>query len=55
LGDDDADMERQICSSFAARWYRAAGVKAFNDAEDADKIAPFQFAVSPAFDVIWRA
>lgn len=52
--DADADMDRQICSALAARYYRAAKLKAFSDTEDADKIAPFQFAVSPAFDVLLR-
>ena len=51
----DSDLDRQICSAFAARYYRAGGLQAFSDTEDADKIAPFQFAVSPVFDVVWRA
>lgn len=51
----DYDPERQICSAFAARWYRAAGVRAFAPHEDADLIAPFQFVTSPAFEEVWRA
>lgn len=50
----DYDPDRQICSAFAARWYRAAGVRAFADHEDADLIAPFQFGTSPAFTEVWR-
>jgi hypothetical protein len=40
---------KQFCSEFAARFYRAGGLDPFNGA-DADAIAPFQFAVSPYLD-----
>lgn len=50
----DVDLDRQMCSPFGARWYRAAEVPAFASHEDADLIAPFQFLTSPAFTIVWR-
>lgn len=52
-GGTDTDRDRQICSSFAARFYRAAGYPLFAATEDADRIAPFQFAVTPLLDDVW--
>lgn len=40
---------KQFCSEFLTRYYRAGGLEPFNEAEDADAIAPFQFATSPVF------
>ncbi len=51
----DADPNRQICSAFSTRWYRAGGLRVFSAGEDADRIAPFQFDTSPALDEVWRA
>lgn len=47
-------QDKQFCSEFLTRWYRAGGVDPFNGA-DADEIAPFQFEQSVAFDTVWRA
>lgn len=41
---------KQFCSEMATRFYRAGGIDPFNGA-DADSIAPFQFLLSPVFDV----
>lgn len=41
---------RMFCSEFATRFYRAGGLDPFNGG-DADAIAPFQFRLSPVFDV----
>lgn len=45
---------KQFCSEFATRFYRAGGLDPF-PREDADAIAPFQFLLSPVFEEIWRA
>jgi hypothetical protein len=39
---------KQFCSEFATRFYRAGLLDPFNG-EDADAIAPFQFLLSPVF------
>ena len=44
---------KQFCSEFLTRFSRAGGVDPFNGA-DADSIAPFEFEISPVFDVIWK-
>lgn len=41
---------RQFCSEFLTRWYRAGGIDPFNG-EDADAVAPFQFMLSNCFAV----
>lgn len=41
---------KQFCSEFLTRWYRAGGLDPFN-ADDADAIAPFQFKDSDAFTI----
>ncbi len=41
---------KQFCSEFLTRWDRAGGTDPFNG-EDADAIAPFQFLLSPVFDI----
>lgn len=45
---------RQFCSEFLTRWYRAGGLDPFNG-DDADAIAPFEFAISPVFARVWSA
>ena len=44
--------DKMFCSEFATRAYRALGAKVFNDIEDADAIAPFEFLLSPNLTVI---
>ncbi len=41
---------KQFCSEFLTRWYRAGGIDPFNS-EDADAVAPCQFLCSPVFDI----
>jgi hypothetical protein len=41
---------KQFCSEFCARFYRAGGLDPFNG-EDADAVAPCTFKLSPVFDV----
>lgn len=43
---------KQFCSEFLARAYRALGAKVFADAEDADAIAPSSFLTSPTLTII---
>jgi len=43
-------QNKQFCSEFLCRFYRAGGIDPFNG-EDADSIAPFQYLLSPCFDV----
>lgn len=42
---------RMFCSEFATRFFREGGMNVFND-EDADAIAPFQFAYDGHFKLI---
>lgn len=44
----DCDDNRQFCSEFATRFYRAGGLDPFNN-EDADAIAPATFLLSDKF------
>jgi len=43
-------QNKQFCSEFLTRFYRAGGMDPFNG-EDADAIAPFMFLLSSCFDV----
>ena len=45
---------KQFCSEFLARWYRAGGLDCFNGT-DADAVAPFMFELSPYLQTVWRA
>lgn len=47
--------DKMFCSEFAARWYRAGGLRPFAEDYDADLIAPAQFLQSPAFEPVWKA
>ncbi len=44
---------KQFCSEFLTRYYRAGGIDPFNH-DDADAIPPFMFMDSPCFDIIWK-
>jgi hypothetical protein len=46
--------KKQFCSEFATRFDRKAGLQSFNPEWDADKVAPGNFLMSPAFDIVWR-
>lgn len=57
-GDEtsDYDPNRQICSAFLTRLYRAGGLRVFSTFEDANRVHPFQFLTSPMLDhIVWRA
>lgn len=45
---------KMFCSEFLARWYRSGGFPAIADDYDADRVAPAQFAQTPALETIWR-
>lgn len=45
---------RQFCSEFAARFYRAGGFDPFNK-QDADAVAPFMFLYCPFFLQVYPA
>ena len=45
---------KMFCSEFATRFYRHAMIDAVNPKWDADKVAPGNFLMSPAFDWIWE-
>lgn len=47
------DREKQFCSELVTRFYRKCGLEPFIKKEDADKIAPFQLAISPVFEQVW--
>jgi hypothetical protein len=49
----DLDMTRQICSSFAVRFLREAGVDVVAADMDADLVAPSTIAASASCDVVW--
>lgn len=51
-GAQSHSLDKQFCSEFMTRFYRAGGLDPFNGA-DADEVAPFQFALSPLFDKVW--
>ncbi len=46
-------QNRMFCSEFSTRFYRQAKTHAFNPHWDADKIAPGNNLMSPAFDWAW--
>ena len=48
----DLDTKGIVCSPFAARFYQACGCDLFNG-ECPEKIAPFQFALSPLLRKVW--
>lgn len=48
------DGNKQFCSEFLTRWYRAGGIDPFNG-EDADAIPPYLFGVSSMFRKVWSA
>lgn len=48
----DSKDNKQFCSEFLTRLYRAGGLDPFNGA-DADSIAPFQFLLSDKFQTVW--
>lgn len=50
LAVKQGDPGKMFCSEFLTRWYRAGGLEPFQRDEDADKIAPCQFLLSPRFD-----
>lgn len=52
FGGYNVDGRGMICSTFATLFLRAGGFEPFNELEPATKIAPFQFATSPAFAVL---
>ncbi len=47
--------DKMFCSEFAAKYYRAGGFDPFHPGWHADKIAPGNFLMSPAFDWFWSA
>jgi hypothetical protein len=49
------DRDRMFCSEFAARWDRHAAIRSFTERFDADKIAPGNYLMSPAFEEIYNA
>lgn len=49
----DPDLDRMICSALAVRLYRAGGYPVFAPGEDADRIAPAQFLLSPTLTEVW--
>jgi len=42
------ENNKQFCSEFATRFYRAGGLDPFNG-EDADAVPPYLFSISPVF------
>lgn len=46
-----AKNNRQFCSEFLTRFYRAGGLDPFND-EDADAVPPYLFSISPVFEKV---
>tara|TARA_R110000868_G_scaffold273274_1_gene532486 strand:+ start:121 stop:609 length:489 start_codon:yes stop_codon:yes gene_type:complete len=50
----DNKDNKQFCSEFATRFYRAGGLDLFNK-YDADAVAPFMFSSTPYLDLIWKA
>lgn len=49
------DMKKQQCSECATRLYRRGHFNPFYPGFDADKIAPANYLMSPAFDHVWHA
>jgi len=45
---------KMFCSELGARFDRNAGLDSFAPHWDADKIAPVNFLMSPAFDIVWE-
>lgn len=48
-------LDKQFCSEYATRLYRAAGIFPFNQIYDADLVSPGMFLSSPHFRVLWDA
>jgi hypothetical protein len=53
LGRQSTD--KQFCSEYATRLYRAAGIFPFNQRYDADLVSPGMFLSSPKFAELWSA
>lgn len=51
---DGDGNNKQFCSEFLTRFYRAGGMDPFNG-EDADAIAPFMLSISPVFSLVWSS
>jgi hypothetical protein len=54
LAVKQGSKRKMFCSEFAARLDRHAGCRSFHPEFDADRIAPGNFAMSPAFEWAWK-
>ncbi len=48
---DGDNNNKQFCSEFLTRFYRAGGMDPFNG-EDADAVPPYLFSISPVFEKV---
>jgi hypothetical protein len=54
LAVKQGSRDKMFCSEFATRWDRHAFIHSFSPTWDADKVAPGNYLMSPAFRIVWQ-
>jgi hypothetical protein len=55
LAVKQSSLDRQFCSEFMLRWYRAGRFQPLDPDWDADKTPPSFILVTPMFETVWQS